>query len=99
MRGLAYLHETKVVHRDIKLENLVFGREDDFESLKIIDFGIAALLEEGTLTSACGTPGYLAPELFDLSQASFDSDDEFQGYAFPVDVFSAGVVFYRLYVY
>ena len=41
LNALAYMHERRIVHRDLKLENLVFRECDDEESITIIDLGIA----------------------------------------------------------
>jgi serine/threonine protein kinase len=62
IEGLAYLHEHKVAHRDIKPGNLVC--DNDF-NLKIIDFDIAIkVLDENTLIDKyCGTEGWTAPEI------------------------------------
>lgn len=95
LHGIAYLHSKDIVHRDIKLENLVFSNEEDFENLKILDFGLATFVDNGTLTSVCGTPGYVAPEIFFFQEYNLVTD-MILGYSFPVDIYSAGVVFYRL---
>jgi tetratricopeptide (TPR) repeat protein len=59
--GLAYAHERKIVHRDIKTANLFFTRD---QLVKIMDFGIAKSLEEvrRSTTVVGGTPYYMAPE-------------------------------------
>jgi len=59
--GLAYAHERGVVHRDIKTANLFVLRS---HSLKIMDFGLAKMLEEvrKRATLIGGTPSYMAPE-------------------------------------
>jgi serine/threonine protein kinase len=48
-----------IIHRDIKLENLIFKEENSIDMLKIIDFGLATFYSK-PLTNVCGTPGYLA---------------------------------------
>jgi serine/threonine protein kinase len=62
IKGLAYLHEHKVAHRDIKPGNLV--RDNDF-NLKIIDFDTAIKVqnENTELDKYCGTEGWTAPEI------------------------------------
>jgi serine/threonine protein kinase len=60
VEGLDFLHRKHVVYRDLKLENLVIGNDG---YLKIVDFGFAKVLPEGSLTrTLCGTADYLAPE-------------------------------------
>eukprot|EP00873_Tetraselmis_striata_P019656 jgi/Tetstr1/439920/TSEL_028327.t1 len=64
--ALHYMHERNVIHRDIKLENVMLGQLNDLESVKIADFGFA--IEVATpeardkITALAGTPVYLAPE-------------------------------------
>ncbi|KAH7729133.1 CBN-CHK-1 protein [Aphelenchoides avenae] len=63
--GLEYIHSKGVVHRDVKLDNLLLTKQD---VLKISDFGMAALFRyEGNLrdlNTMCGTIPYTAPEVY-----------------------------------
>ncbi|KAK2967497.1 hypothetical protein RJ640_010138 [Escallonia rubra] len=67
-KGLKYLHEEsrlKIVHRDIKAQNILLGGTDENLKAKISDFGLAMLCEEGNenmVSRVAGTNGYLAPE-------------------------------------
>ncbi len=60
-RALAYAHKSNVVHRDIKPANIIINKEG---VIKIMDFGIAKLLEDISkdITSVSGTPLYMSPE-------------------------------------
>lgn len=59
--GLKYLHDRHIVHRDIKLENLLL---DENATVKIIDFGFATIVPPGKkIRVFCGTPSYMAPEI------------------------------------
>ncbi|KAI8369677.1 kinase-like domain-containing protein [Blakeslea trispora] len=87
LEGLAYLHSEDIVHRDIKPENLLFKTPDEDAQLLITDFGLSKLLKNHNqvLTTACGTPGYVAPEVL-LGT----------GHGTPVDIWSVGVIMYTL---
>lgn len=85
--AIAYCHSQGILHRDIKPENLLLqSKELGISSLKIADFGLARLLEEGSLASTtCGTPGYVAPEV--LKQKPYGKE---------CDIWSIGVVAFIL---
>jgi len=87
--ALDYLERKKVVHRDIKPDNILINSiEDNSEyEIRIADFGFAVFTpNDELLTHKCGTPGYVAPEMF-LNEA---------GYSYKADVFSLGAVFFNL---
>ena len=56
--GLEYLHKNKIIHRDMKPENMVFDSEG---YLRITDLGISRVLREDNHQDTSGTPGYMAP--------------------------------------
>ncbi|KAI7852382.1 kinase-like domain-containing protein [Circinella umbellata] len=87
LEGLAYLHEHDIVHRDIKPENLLFQTTESEDKLMITDFGLSRIIKDhdGILMTACGTPGYVAPEILLRS-----------GHGTPVDLWSVGVIMYTL---
>ena len=78
LSALAYCHSLGVVHRDLKPENVLFHQPDpglgnSVGSLKLIDFGYAALHKPGErLRGLSGTPDYVAPEVLSW----YDGDDE-----------------------
>eukprot|EP01097_Dermamoeba_algensis_P011869 TRINITY_DN9355_c0_g1_i1.p1 TRINITY_DN9355_c0_g1~~TRINITY_DN9355_c0_g1_i1.p1 ORF type:complete len:285 (+),score=53.52 TRINITY_DN9355_c0_g1_i1:105-959(+) len=82
--ALEYCHSLKVVHRDLKCENLLL---DENHNLKIIDFGLSNCFQPGALLNThCGSPHFAAPELI-------------QGktyYGPEVDLWSMGVILYAL---
>ena len=74
-----------IIHRDIKPENLLIkSKEEGFSSIKITDFGLARFIKtDETAVTTCGTPGYIAPEIINLSP-----------YGKECDFWSVGVVLY-----
>lgn len=83
MNGLKYLRTQNIVHRDLKPANLLLSI--DQQTLKITDFGFARILDEATLsTTLCGTPLYMAPEIF------ID-----QSYCIKSDLWSIGIIMYE----
>lgn len=61
IKGLYYCHQNSVLHRDIKLDNVLLAK--NFMP-KICDFGVSRILKKGEmLTEQCGTPAYIAPEV------------------------------------
>ncbi|KAG0219165.1 kinase-like domain-containing protein [Mortierella sp. GBAus27b] len=87
LQGVEYLHNAGIVHRDLKPENLLFADKTENSRLMITDFGLSKVLTGGNdvLMTACGTPGYVAPEV--LEQI---------GHGKPVDMWSVGVIAYTL---
>ncbi|KAK4801165.1 hypothetical protein SAY86_021652 [Trapa natans] len=61
-RGLCYLHSERIVHRDVKAENMLLDTE---QNLKIADFGVARVEAQNPsdMTGETGTLGYMAPEV------------------------------------
>ncbi|KAB5532000.1 hypothetical protein DKX38_018670 [Salix brachista] len=62
-RGLNYLHSQKIVHRDVKTENMLL---DKTRTVKIADFGVARIeaSNPNDMTGETGTLGYMAPEIY-----------------------------------
>eukprot|EP00604_Paraphysomonas_vestita_P002370 CAMPEP_0174819304 /NCGR_PEP_ID=MMETSP1107-20130205/2449_1 /TAXON_ID=36770 /ORGANISM="Paraphysomonas vestita, Strain GFlagA" /LENGTH=319 /DNA_ID=CAMNT_0016032535 /DNA_START=301 /DNA_END=1260 /DNA_ORIENTATION=+ len=83
--GIKYCHDRGIVHRDLKPENLLMESIDDDAKVKIADFGFATNVVGSSLTVACGTPGYVAPELVSNKP-----------YGKPVDMWAIGVITYCL---
>ncbi|OMJ84731.1 hypothetical protein SteCoe_14122 [Stentor coeruleus] len=85
LSALSYLHDNNIVHRDIKLENILFLKDKDYEKIKIIDFGVAQYYQDNKfMTVSVGTLLYTAPEVLE------------QRYNEKCDLWSCGVVAYVL---
>jgi len=86
LTALDYMHSRGLMHRDLKLENLILKDTENDYDIKLADFGLASVVNQGEyLFKRCGTPGYVAPEI--LNDEKYDQK---------VDVFSAGVILYIL---
>mmetsp|Transcript_66951 Transcript_66951/g.193497 ORF Transcript_66951/g.193497 Transcript_66951/m.193497 type:complete len:368 (-) Transcript_66951:90-1193(-) len=84
--AIRYCHKHKVAHRDLKPENLLLTSESDDSDIKIADFGFAKkVTKPNSLTTQCGTPGYVAPEI--LEGKPYDTQ---------ADMWSLGVIVYIL---
>lgn len=86
LEAVQYCHQHHVAHRDLKPENLLLLSEQDDSAVKIADFGFAKkVYKKNSLTTQCGTPGYVAPEI--LEGTPYDER---------ADMWSVGVILYIL---
>lgn len=84
IEGIGYIHSKNILHRDIKLENILL---DDKGHIKIADFGVGKQIKPGqTLYDQCGTPAYIAPEI--IAEEGYDRGT--------VDMWSSGVVLFAM---
>ncbi|KAJ8016962.1 hypothetical protein DPEC_G00012840 [Dallia pectoralis] len=83
--AVQYLHQNGIVHRDLKPENLLYYDQDENSKIMISDFGLSKMEDSCIMSTACGTPGYVAPEV--LAQ---------KPYSKAVDCWSIGVITYIL---
>ena len=79
--ALEYLHKNKIIHHDVKPENLILNTKG---YVKLSDFGIARIYRENNSEDISGSPGYIAPEILNEENHSYTSD-----------YFSLGVVTYE----
>jgi serine/threonine protein kinase len=71
--AIQYLHAAGIVHRDLKPENLLYRTNAKDADIMITDFGLSSIVEVeklSMLTELCGTPGYMAPEIFLKSECA-----------------------------
>ena len=86
LSAVEYLHNKQICHRDIKPENIMFSKENDLTSIKLIDFGLSYQNFNNLLIGDyCGTLLYMAPE-----------EIEKKSYNFTFDFWSIGIILYML---
>ncbi|CAG8603971.1 27393_t:CDS:2 [Dentiscutata erythropus] len=90
---VSYLHESNIVHRDLKLENILLESSESSSNkkhIKLTDFGLARFINPKSplLTTRCGSEEYAAPEL--ISASSYDGRK--------TDIWSLGIILYALLV-
>uniref|UniRef100_UPI003AB01F4E serine/threonine-protein kinase Chk2-like n=1 Tax=Centroberyx gerrardi TaxID=166262 RepID=UPI003AB01F4E len=87
LRAVEYLHRNGIIHRDLKPENVLLASQEDVSLIKVTDFNQSRMLEEAALMrTLCGTPSYLAPEVFTHAVTT--------GYGIAVDAWSLGVLLF-----
>lgn len=86
--ALTYLHDSYIIHRDLKLGNIFL---DSHMRVKVGDFGLATKLShpDERKKTVCGTPNYIAPEILKGKP---------NGHSFEVDIWSTGIIIYTLLV-
>ncbi|KAL3895724.1 MAG: hypothetical protein SGCHY_004527 [Lobulomycetales sp.] len=84
--AVRYLHQLGIAHRDLKPENLLLSDKTKDAKIMISDFGLSKIFnDDEVMKTACGTPGYVAPEVLIR-----------RGYGREVDLWSLGVITYIL---
>lgn len=82
-----YMHQKSIVHRDIKLENILL--DDSNTNIKLIDFGFSIYIpSDKKLSIFCGTPQYMSPEI--VAKKEY--------YGPPADVWATGILLYIMLV-
>ena len=83
IKGMNYLHEQKIVHRDVKPQNILLHGN----TVKLCDFGFSKMMRESheMTQTLCGTPLYMSPELL-----------FFKPYSFQCDIWALGIIFFMI---
>ena len=90
VEAIAYCHQQKVIHRDLKLENVLVSRTGE---LKIADFGVSKDTSVSSMPKTrVGTISYMAPEVTMVSKVGSGVD----AYGGPADIWSLAVILYVL---
>lgn len=93
LSAVAHVHDKGFVHRDIKLENILIGKE----GIMLADFGLASRLDEQP-TDPCGTLNYMSPEILEagIARDAHVTDRELRVFGPACDIWSTGIVAYEL---
>lgn len=86
LSGLKYLHENKIIHRDMKPANILMDKSEI--RYKIADFGVATEVigkNSNTHRTNTGTPWYMAPEVI-----------KNEAYSYSIDIWAVGCILYEL---
>jgi len=85
-RGLTFLNQKNIIHRDLKPANVLLSENSNNAILKLADFGFAKQLAEAAMAQTqCGTPYYMAPEIFEMRD--YDSR---------ADIWSTGCIYFEM---
>lgn len=88
LRAVAYLHSHNIVHRDLKLENILYESRSEDSPIKLIDFGFAKVWDSSRpMQASCGSVAYVSPDVL-----------RGHGYTSQCDLWSLGVIVFMLLV-
>ncbi|KAA6391415.1 MAG: putative Calcium/calmodulin-dependent protein kinase type 1 [Streblomastix strix] len=85
-QAIKYMHDRGIAHRDLKPQNILYENDSPLSPIKVSDFGLSKVVDEvQMMTTCCGSPYYVAPEV--LSR---------KGYGAECDLWSLGVIMFVL---
>ena len=93
LKAIEHLHKNSIIHRDIKLDNIMLENENNLSSLKIIDFGLSIRFNNNNNNENnifCGTILYMSPELLDKKNIHKNYNDKER------DIWAVGIIMYQL---
>ncbi|KAF7557013.1 hypothetical protein G7Z17_g1021 [Cylindrodendrum hubeiense] len=94
---IAFMHQSKFAHRDLKPRNLLVQHKGPDWWVKISDFGISKQIGSTVLRTAIGTEHYQAPEVKGIYRLSeVDDDDDDLTYDLAVDIWAVGAITFRV---
>ena len=95
LNAIEHLHKNFIIHRDIKLDNIMLENENNLSSLKIIDFGLSISFNNNcdnndNTNNFCGTILYLSPELLNKNNVYKNYNNKER------DIWAVGIIMYQL---
>lgn len=96
--GVDYIHQMSVVHRDLKMENIMINPEN--LNVKIIDFGFSKITKSLKWTTICGSFEYMAPEILqsflEVESQQLPQNKKFQNLTIQSEVWALGIILFGM---